>query len=308
MTPALKLILTKEQAFGGTQHDYYLGNIQMTQIIMVGIIPVLLTEDIKLYIGAEGKLSAAVTIGGEYTRDQKMGFRWNKNNGLNAVFNATNSGKAYLPEYKIEGEAGVYVKIEPGVRIYGLGFGMSNKIGIYINSGVQTGATFGGSNAGVDLDVLKLYYNIYAKYVPRITLSLASNVANNVFMKALKHDFEDNFPPMVEVKYTMAQGSWELMDEIISKKGSVIKVEGNNHAESILQDETLLKDYVYKLYNNGDEKLYWQINASGTLSEQISIAQTRGEIEAGSSDEIVIRLNVNPTSSFFSKKAYPVSL
>ncbi|KPA17811.1 hypothetical protein MHK_001970 [Candidatus Magnetomorum sp. HK-1] len=299
ITPGIELVIEKELAgFGGTQNDKYLGSISHTQIFPVGIIPVSVTEDIKLYVGAEGSVKGVITVGAEVSIDQTYILTWSKKSGLhfNPVFNQT-TGSLKLPEIKVEGEAGAYVKVEPGIRVYIIGVGVANKIGIYGQLGAKTGSMINFTGNDVDVDVAKVYYELFLKYQPQFTLSVPAVFANNEFVKGLKHDFESKFPPIAEIKYTLAKKEFGALDQVIPLKPGELKVIGYNYTEDFKNNQIVNESITYQLENIGQQDLYWSASLHGELLEGINIFPKSGKLAPNDKTDILVDIGLNDLST-----------
>ena len=301
ITPNIELILEKELGgFGGTQNDKFIGSISHTQIFMVGLIPISITEDIKLYVGAEGTVKGALTFGGEITIDQSYPLTWSSTNGISfeTIFNRS-TGNLKLPEFKVEGEAGAYIKVEPGIRVYIVGVGVSNKIGLYGKLGASAGVTFNFTGHNVDADIAKIYFELYLKYQPQFTLSVPDAFANNEFIKGLKHDFENQFPPLGEVIYILEKKEFELLDTVIPKKRGELKLIGIDYSDKLIENSSINKTLSYKLENIGEEDLYWKssIFTANTLFKNVDIFPKKGKLAPNEQVEVLVEITNNNLDS-----------
>jgi len=302
ITPNIELKVEKEKSFGGTQNDYYIGAISSTQVYMVGLIPVSITEDIKLYIGAEGSVKSSVSFGGEITLDQSYPLTWNESEGLHfhPILNKT-IGSVKLPEGKIEAEAGAYLKVEPGVRVYIVGVGISNKIGLYGQTGAAAGLTLTYTGNRVTEEVAKAYFELYVKYQRQFTLSVPSSFANNDFVKALKADFEKQFPPMGEIKYSIGKIEVGLLEStVLPKKPGKLSVTGNDFSAELMSSDFIHKTLVYQLENTGEEDVYWKASFyenRGLLNDNI-IYPSFGKLAPNEKIDVLVELSSDDLSAY----------
>jgi len=107
-----------------TPKDFFkkkIGTIRFSTLyFQIGFLPVFVTPEVEIYVGADATISAKVTFSGKATQTFKGGIIYNRNTGTDIVSNFDYSADFNKPSVKYEGEVKGYVLLGPGMTIYGI--------------------------------------------------------------------------------------------------------------------------------------------------------------------------------------------
>jgi len=107
-----------------TPKDFFkkkIGTIRFSTLyFQIGFLPVFVTPEVEIYVGADATISAKVTFSGEATQTFKGGIIYNRNTGTDMVSSFDYSADFNKPSVKYEGEVKGYVLLGPGMTIYGI--------------------------------------------------------------------------------------------------------------------------------------------------------------------------------------------
>ena len=168
--------------------EIQIGRVSIKQVFLVGIIPIVVTEDARLLLGAEGGVKLSYSVGADFSADIGFPFSWTKEDGVSVEETHKFKATVNMAEFKAEGYMGGYFNFMPTVSVYGIGLGLANKFGIY---GKVTGTaglklSYDFTEDEANAEALKGEAEIYLQYQPEFRLIYPDAIANYEFIKDIK--------------------------------------------------------------------------------------------------------------------------
>ena len=292
LTPNISLSIEGEKKFGGADSEYNMGLIRRSQVFLIGVVPIVVSEDIRVSLGAEGSVKASYSIGADASFGIGFPFTWNEKSGL--YFETVDKKLTFnvdVAKYTLEAEAGGYLNVMPTVNVYGFGIGLANKVGIYGKVAGTTGLTLSYGTEGAKAEAAKAYAEIFLQYQPEFRLITPEITSGNTFFKDLKEKFSAKFPPLLKVTKTLWKNE-VVLDTTIVIPGK-LEVVGYNYIDEIVQGDSLKKSLVYILKNTGGEDLYWEASmlTKKMLFTDEMIYPSSGKLSPDDSIEIHVEID-----------------
>jgi len=104
-----------------TKNEEKIGTIRFATLwFQIGFVPVFVTPEVDIYVGAEARITGKVTFSGKATQTFKGGIIYNKMTGAEIVSYSNYSAGFDKPSAKAAGELKDYVLLGPGMTIYGI--------------------------------------------------------------------------------------------------------------------------------------------------------------------------------------------
>jgi len=104
-----------------TKNEEKIGTIRFATLwFQIGFVPVFVTPEVDIYVGAEARITGKVTFSGKATQTFKGGIIYNKMTGAEIVSYSDYSAGFDKPSAKAAGELKDYVLLGPGMTIYGI--------------------------------------------------------------------------------------------------------------------------------------------------------------------------------------------
>jgi|GEM_PF-4787622 len=271
-----------------------------SQVFFVGPIPIAITEEVKFLLGVEGSIKTSLSIGASFGADIGFPFRWTKDQGISPMRVACDPHfDLKVAEFKAEGTMGGYVNILPNVNVYGLGFGIANKFGIYGTLSAAAGLNIGfkfDSLKGEKEENVKMFNataETYLQYQPEFRLVVPEAVASNENIKEIIDNFDKNKPQLPKLKIPIKKWEVSLETKPQTPPGNLEVIRGENYETNVKVGSTLNRDFVYELKNTGGEDIYWSVGIASTdpLFSRLEVSQRSGKLAADESTTVTISMN-----------------
>ena len=300
----IKLTISKESEI---KKKVDITTLTFTQTVMVGPVPVVITEPIKLYVGVDGKIEGNAIIEARAVLNPTIKIAWMKGSTPSIDPNYDQSltinerlscGIDFFP----------YIGVDPSVRIYDVGLGIDNRIGPYfkLNAKTDTDMTLTTSTGTVKLSA-KLQGDYGLKYVGTMQFETG--------WKLLK-DPVDTINDYINKKIGSLEKTWSIshIDRQIDKEGNIVTskpaellVEGLTYKNIVINESnsTLNQSIDYKLKNIGDKSLNWLILEYVSSSKSINATLSPsfyGELEPGNETTVTLNLSTNDLSTLAGKE------
>lgn len=272
-----------------------LGTINLgNQVFLIGIVPVLISEQIDIIAHFSSTLDAEAGIGIEAKQSFEIGFNWSQGQSIEPVknINVKKAEADAMASATLDSKA--YLSVEPKLLIYKL---IGPEFGINGGFNLVTKGTIGATSEGAAMSELtaELLFFLYANMRIDIIESDAKLIQSLKdvlsFTNINLYHSEDN-PKEFPIK------DWIIQSGTIGEIRPKLLVEGESHNYAFEYDEDYTIPSVvssYKLTNTSDETLDWRIRVDGSLADYLIVSpDDSGSIEPGGTVNIDIQRNNIP--------------
>ena len=258
------------------------------QTIVVGPIPVVISEPIKIYLGLDAQARVSVNINCNTSVTPTFYMSWSKGKGSSAKLYVN---KVFKEDGKIDGsfDAFAYIGVYPSIQIYGIGVGVDNKFGPYFNiAGTASGSADAVEKTITAAAGLSGEYGL--KYYGELNLNSTWDFVD----KAL-NSINDSLGEKREIEKKWKFGSFESTTKTV--KPGYVEVEGpKNISLKKEKGESLSFSKTYTLINKGETTIYWEailpeIYGIEDYFSGASSKNLRGKLKAGEKKDITININ-----------------
>ena len=283
----LEIIVEDEFDLLSVEPEKPIGTIPFKKMVFfIGPVPVYITSQVDIYIGANGKISGKVSTGVEFEQEVRAGVVYNKNAGVNFIGEFNPSWSFIKPEPEVYFEAKAFLKPQPSIKLYGA-TGPSLPISTYLK--LKTGL--------VNIDVWKeehcmdgipttAWFGVKSKIKWEVGLDSGDSVLGNFVSEHLGE---------LGAGLELFNKEWLLKRWQVggvcddSKIPPKLELAGGHISETVtvFSGEVITKDFT--ISNSGGGRLQWSIEH---LEDDVTTwSENSGIVESGETQTITVTLD-----------------
>ena len=272
------------------------------QTIMVGPLPVVVSEPIRFYVGVDGLVKAEASLSIVSTISPTITVDWTKESVHNTI-GLKNSSKMGV-NLGGSAEAYAYFGIEPSIQVYGIGIGFDNKVGLYSEAEGEVVEDVRDIENNITISA-GLKGEIGLKYIGTIGFNSTWEVIddalgeiNNKLPNGGSYDKKWAFKTFdTSVEYSKEEESGHIV------------VSGNERVtKDIAMNDSFYHGYSFVINNDGKKAVYWKAEivnenpgAFNFSFDEESTAKPKtilcGKLDPEESKDVIAHLTSNDVST-----------